>query len=256
MCVDHDSHPPIPPIAGAAVDGTLVELTASDGNRFAAYRADAETQSGAGMIVVPDVRGLASFYEELALRFAAAGIDAIAIDYYGRTAGAKRRDAGFDIAAHVGRVTWAGLRADAIAAADHLRQERAVRSIFSVGFCIGGRISFLLATVPGLDASGVVGFYGFPVGPSRNDTPAPADVAASMQSPVLGIFGGDDQEVPRERVDAFRSALKGAGVEHEIIVVPGAPHSFFDRKQEAFATASAEAWDAIRAFVREHTAPA
>jgi carboxymethylenebutenolidase len=51
-------------------------------------------------------------------------------------------------------------------------------------------------------------------------------------------------------VSAFRSALEVAGVDHRIIVVPGAPHSFFDRKQESFTAASAEAWQAVLAFVR------
>src|SRR5688572_25732613 len=114
MCVDHDSRPRIAPIEGAAFDGSLVELTAADGNRLAAFRADASSPTGAAMLVLPDVRGLAPFYEELALRFAESGIDAIAIDYYGRTAGAQRRAADFDHAQHSAELTWAGVRADAI----------------------------------------------------------------------------------------------------------------------------------------------
>jgi carboxymethylenebutenolidase len=256
MCVDDDSRPPIAPIAGAAVDGSFVELTTVDGSRCAAYCAHPSTSTGAGIIVLPDVRGLAPFYEELALRFAETGIDSVAIDYYGRTAGARRRDADFDGTSHASRTTWAGLRADAIAGGEHLRAEHGVRSLFSIGFCMGGRLSFLLATVPELGLSGAIGFYGWPVGPWRNDMPAPADVTASMRAPLLAIFGGDDQGIGPEKVTTFRSALESAGVDHEIISVPGAPHSFFDRKQDAFATASAEAWDAVRAFVREHTAPA
>jgi carboxymethylenebutenolidase len=253
MCVDHDSRPPISPIAGAAVDGVALELSAADGNRFAAYRADASSPSGAGMIVVPDVRGLAPFYEELALRFAEAGVDAIAIDPYGRTAGAQRREEGFDHAPHATQTTWAGLRADAITAGEHLREARGARSLFSIGFCMGGRISFILASVPELALSGAIGFYGWPVGPRRDDSPAPIDVAPSMTAPVLGIFGGDDQGIPSEQVSAFRSALEKADVDHRIMVMQGAPHSFFDRKQDTFAAASREAWDAVRAFVREHS---
>ena len=134
MCVDHDSHPPVAPIAGAAVDGSFVELSAADGTRCAAYCAHASASTGAGMIVLPDVRGLAPFYEELALRFAEAGVDSIAIDYFGRTAGAERRGADFDNGPHTSQTTWAGLRTDAIAGAEHLRAEHGVRSLFSVGF--------------------------------------------------------------------------------------------------------------------------
>ena len=96
-----------------------VELTAADGTRCAAYCARPSAPTGAGIIVLPDVRGLAPFYEELALRFAEAGIDSVAIDYYGRTAGARRRDADFDHTPHTSRTTWAGLRADAIAGGQH-----------------------------------------------------------------------------------------------------------------------------------------
>ncbi len=87
MCFDDDSHPPIDPIAGAAIEHEVLELRAADGNRLAAFHALAERPSGIGMLVLPDVRGLFPYYEELALRFAELGVDALAIDYYGRTAG-------------------------------------------------------------------------------------------------------------------------------------------------------------------------
>ena len=71
MCFDLDSRPPIAPIAGGALDSEELTLTASDGTRFSAFRARAAHPTGAGMIVLPDVRGLHAYYEELALRFAA-----------------------------------------------------------------------------------------------------------------------------------------------------------------------------------------
>ena len=63
MCFDLDSRPPIAPIAGGALDSTRLTLTAADGNRFAAFRARAAAPTGAGMIVLPDVRGLHPYYE-------------------------------------------------------------------------------------------------------------------------------------------------------------------------------------------------
>ena len=87
MCFDHDSRPPIAPIAGGALDGALVELTARDGNRFAAFRARPSGPARAAVVILPDVRGLHPYYEELALRFAERGVDALAIDWFGRTAG-------------------------------------------------------------------------------------------------------------------------------------------------------------------------
>jgi carboxymethylenebutenolidase len=250
MCFDHDSHPPIEPIAGGAIAHHHLELTAGDGNRFAAFRADAASPTGAGMIVLPDVRGLHRYYEELALRFAEAGIDAIAIDYFGRTAGIGDRGEGFEFQPHVAATTWAGLQADVAAAADHLRAERGVTDLFDIGFCFGGRLATNLGTVAGLDLAGVISFYGWPVGPGRNDMPAPAEVADQLRCPVLAIFGGADPGIPAEAVESFRAALVGAGADHRVIAYEGAPHSFFDRKQAEFAEASAAAWTEVLAFVR------
>ena len=115
MCFNADSHPPIPPLAGAAVDHEDLVVTASDGNRFAAFQAQASTPSGAAMLVLPDVRGLYPFYEELALRFAEAGIDALAIDYFGRTAGTTKRDDDFAYMPHVQQLAWDRVTADAAA---------------------------------------------------------------------------------------------------------------------------------------------
>lgn len=252
MCFDTDSEPPIAAMAGGSIGSRSMELVAADGNRFAAFAADAAEPTGAGIIVLPDVRGLFHYYEELALRFAEAGVDALAIDYYGRTAGASRRDADFEYAPHNERTTWAGLQADLLAAAEELRRSRAVSALFAVGFCFGGRVSFLASTVPELSMDGVIGFYGWPVGPSRNDTPAPADVAARIDAPVLGLFGGADPGISSADVATFEDALTAAGVEHRLVTYAGAPHSFFDRKQAQHADESTAAWQEVLGFMEAH----
>src|SRR5439155_1635510 len=81
MCYSDDARPPLPPVGGAASDQGEIHLTSADGNRFMAYFAHAADPSGAGMVVMPDVRGVHAFYKELAQRFAEAGIDAVA--FYG-----------------------------------------------------------------------------------------------------------------------------------------------------------------------------
>lgn len=236
-------------MAGGAVDGTRLHLTSADGARFVAFAANASpTPTKAAMIVLPDVRGLHRYYEELAMRFAEAGIDALAIDYFGRTAPSDTRGADFEHMPHVGRTTWAGLQADIGAAAAHLRAKEP-RRLFTVGFCFGGRIALLTATLPELDVAGAIGFYGWPTGRSRNDTPAPADVAGHNLAPVLGIFGGADEGITPDLVATYEAALAAAGAAHEIVTYPGAPHSFFDRRQTDFADASTDAWRRILDFV-------
>jgi carboxymethylenebutenolidase len=101
MCHDDDSAPPIPRIAGAAVSHDDIVLEAADGNRFAAFDATPERPSSTGVVVLPDVRGLYRFYEELALHFAERRIHAVAIDYFGRTAGIGKRGDDFEYGEHV-----------------------------------------------------------------------------------------------------------------------------------------------------------
>src|SRR5919197_6150150 len=110
MCFDHDSSPPIAPISGAAVSHDDLVLEAADGNRFAAFAASPDEPGGAGVVILPDVRGLYRFYEELALRFAEHGVAAVAIDYFGRTAGVGERDDDFPYMDHVAATTQEGIQ--------------------------------------------------------------------------------------------------------------------------------------------------
>jgi carboxymethylenebutenolidase len=251
MCFDADALPPLPPLHGSALDARDLVLTAADGTRVAAYAARAEQPSGAGVVICPDVRGLFHFYEELALRFAESGVDAIAFDYFSRTAGTGSRDAEFDYGVHVPLTRIETLNQDVAAAAAHLRSPEggSVDRLFTLGFCMGGRISFLQATQPDLHLAGVVGFYGVPQASSRSTLPAPVELAGQFSCPVLGLFGGADQAIPADARDAFDRALGAAGVEHTFVVYDGAPHSFFDRKATEFADASADAWRQALGFM-------
>ena len=226
-------------------------LEAADGNRLAAFVATPEESTGACVVILPDVRGLYRFYEELALRFAERGHRAIAIDYFGRTAGAEKRGEDFDYMAHTAQTTDDGVQADTAAAVAHLR-EGGCTSIATVGFCFGGRHSWL-ATAAGHGLAGAIGFYGRP-GVGGDGSPGPTQRAAELQGPILGLMGGDDQGIPVEEVDAFEAALDAAAVENELVVYPGAPHSFFDRKQEEFAAESEDAWSRVLAFLERAVA--
>ncbi len=257
MCFDLDSRPPISPIAGAAVDGVRTVLKAADATDFSVFSATPNAPSGAAILILPDVRGLHAFYEELALRFAEAGVEAISVDYFGRTAGLVSDDSRgeeFDYQAHMGEVQWPSLLADMRAATAELRSRAGVRAVFATGFCFGGRLAYDAGTQPDLDMAGVIGFYGWPgSGAGRGGVPSPTDDAAKFTCPVLGLFGAADQGIPREVRDQFEQALTQAGVEHELVSYPGAPHSFFDRKAAEFNDASSDAWRRVLEFVRDHT---
>jgi len=154
MCFDTDSTPPIPVLSGAAVAHDSLVLTAADGNEFAAFAAEPDDPSDVGIVILPDVRGLYRFYEELALRFAERGYAAIAFDYFGRTAGVAKRDDDFEYAPHVQQTTPETVQADVGASVVYAR-ERGAASVFTVGFCMGGRHSWL-ASAAGHGLAGAI----------------------------------------------------------------------------------------------------
>jgi carboxymethylenebutenolidase len=249
VCFELDSAPPIPVMRGAAVSHENLLLEAEDGNRFAAFAARPEDDSAVGVVILPDVRGLYRFYEELALRFAERGIAAVAIDYFGRTAGAAKRDDDFEYMPHVEQTTPAGIQADVQAAVEQLRSGGA-QAVFTVGFCLGGRNSWL-AAAGGHGLAGAIGFYGRP-GEGSGGSPGPTQRASELEAPVLALQAGADQHITAADNAAFDEALAAAGVEHEVVTYEGAPHSFFDRKQEEFSGASEDAWGRVLAFIERH----
>ena len=248
MCFDSDSLPPIPVLSGSAVSHDDLVLDAADGNRFAAFAATPEEAGTTGIVILPDVRGLYRFYEELALRFAERGFAAIAFDYFGRTAGVAKRGEDFEYMEHVQQTTPQGVQADVGACVAWLR-EHGCTSVFTVGFCFGGRNSWL-AAASGHGLAGAVGFYGMPA--ERNGVPGPTQRAAEIRAPILALQAGADQNITAEHNAAFDEALAAAGVEHEVVTYRGAPHSFFDRKFQEHAAASDDAWQRVVAFVERH----
>jgi carboxymethylenebutenolidase len=246
MCYGDDARPPLPPISGAAADHGDIVLTAADGTKFAAYFARASKPTGAGMVVLPDVRGVHHFYKELAERFAEAGIDSVAIDYFGRTAGIGDRSDAFEFMPHVQQTTPEGIAQDTAAGIAYLKSKDggAVKSVFTVGFCFGGSNSYNQSAMQdGLD--GAIGFYGRPV---RSEPFVP-----KMKAPLLVFVAGADAATPLEASMDFDKKLTEAGVEHETKVYPDAPHSFFDRGFAEWKDACDDAWRRMLDFVKKHS---
>ena len=250
MCHDPDSVPPVygDPRTSVRDAGPLI-LTSADATVFAAYSALPSRVRGAGVLVLPDNRGLSGFYEALCVRLAEQGHPAVAIDYYGRTAGTASRDADFPFMEHLLKTTRDTLYAD-IEAGLSLLPGKAC----TLGFCFGGRLAFLSASAR-FDVAGVVGFYGFP--DELFGTPGPTQLAGSFTAPVLGLFGGTDEGIPPQTIAAFEQALASAGVQRELVVYPGMPHSFFDipaggdtEADDSRDLACADAWQRVLAFLQ------
>jgi carboxymethylenebutenolidase len=237
VCFPDGSLAPRAPFAGTAGADRALTLASADGTVLMAHEARASAPSGIGFVVLPDIRGLHEYYRQLTERLAECGWDAVAIDYFARTAPDDDRSDAFDWQAHIPLTTPEGIAADVQAAVAHLGVER----VFTVGFCFGGSFSWRQsADTPGL--AGCVGFYGRPerVGP---------DLAA-MTAPLLLLHAGADPHIPTEDVEKLASAVP---VEAELHVFDGMPHSFFDRTAPEHAAECDRAWELIRDFVERRS---
>ena len=239
MCFSSDQHPPLPPKSSEVGAHGPTELVAQDGNHFRAYDATPVTRRGASLVLLPDIRGMHPYYTDLALAFATAGIDTVAVDPYGRTAGVTARDEAFEFMPHAKALTSEQVLADSHAAAARLR-ERSDDPVFTLGFCKFGGESWLLAASD-LGASGCMGFYGRPG--------AAQEVVDQMTAKVLILAAGADQATSPEDNAAFDRALTESGTEHEFVIYDGAPHSFFDRSFGDWASACDDAWGRMLGFI-------
>jgi carboxymethylenebutenolidase len=238
MCYGDDARPPAPPTQGPVGDHGDLVLTSADGTQFGAYYAHPEGGSARAVVILPDVRGLHSFYKELALRFAEAGLHAVAFDFFGRTAGIGSRDEDFPFREHVDQTVPAKIAEDVGAAAAWLRQQPGVASVYTVGFCFGGAQSWAQSAAAH-DLAGCVGFYGVP---SRV-----ADLVPMMRSPLLMLAAGEDF-TPVDAVEGFAEQVRAQGVDAQLEVFPGMPHSFFDRSFGEHKEACDRAWQVMLGF--------
>jgi carboxymethylenebutenolidase len=239
MCFEPTSRPPSPPWSGHLQASDRLTIESADGTAVAARLATSDAAGAPGIVVLPDVRGLHAYYEALADELAHAGVHALAIDLYARTAGVGYRDESFDIGPHRAAATDAGLGTDVDAALAHLRALGA-KQTFVLGFCFGGRGAFMQASKP--EVAGVVGFYGWPAREQDGASPVQQARDGLAMAPVLALYGGADEKITRDDIAAFHGALAAAGVPHDSVVYPGAPHSFFDRKMDEHAEACHDAW--------------
>lgn len=255
MCYDDKAQPPLPPGNTNPAEGEDLVLTAADGTQFAAYFAHPVSAAGLGaqILIYPDVRGLHQFYKELALRFAEVGIPALALDYFGRTAGLTGRDDSFEFWPHVQQIQLDTFAQDVKASMEYLRgKSEGNARVYVVGFCMGGSFALLTGTNQELGFAGLVPFYS---GLTRafGGQGTVLDNASKVAYPVLGFFGGADQGIPESDVRKLEESLDAAGVANTITIYPGAPHSFFDRRATEYAEASADSWQQMLSFISSGT---
>jgi len=222
---------------------TTVRLTTNDGD-MDVYDATPRGTAKGAVIVLQEAFGVNEHIEEVCRRMAAAGYRATAPHLFHRTGDPVLDYGNFEkLMPHMQGLSEAGLLEDIDVALGHLGGEGfSAPRVGVVGFCMGGSVSFLAGVRRTLGAA--VTFYGGGVAEGRFGMPPLVEMAGSLQTPWLGLFGDQDQGIPVDQVEALRAAVATATVPTEIVRYPEAGHGFHcDARPDSYhRSAATDAW--------------
>ena len=227
-------------------------LQVGDGSSMRAY--EARPQSGkprAGLMVFQEAFGVNAHIRDVTERLAREGYHALAPELYHRTApGFEGAYNNFEaVMPHVKALTNEGLEADVRAAYIWLNEYHVDPNEFiaCVGFCMGGRVSFLANSVLPLKAS--ISFYGGGIAPNPM-TSGLLDRAGSLQAPQLFFWGGLDKHIGPEQRQAVLDAVSHAQKRFVNVEFSDADHGFFcDARPSYNAAAAQQAWALSQSFL-------
>ncbi len=223
----------------------MVEYQGPNGESLSGYVARPEGDvPHPSVIVVQEWWGLNEHIKDVTRRFAQAGYVALAPDlYHGQVATepdeARKLVMELDMPAAVQEI---GSAADFLLGQDYVSGEQ----VGVLGFCMGGGLALQAA----LNDAGTgryavaIPFYGSPLTPEQ---------AATVQTPILGLYGADDGGIPAADVKAMQDALTKAGVDNSFTIYEGAPHAFFNDTRESYRPeAAADAWEQTLAWLQKY----
>lgn len=231
----HDSPIPTPAATTAPVRETTSERVAYaevDGQKVYGYLSRPENAGGAlpGLIVIHEWWGLNDNVRDEARRLAAEGYVTLAVDLYGGRTATEVKDA---------MGLSQGLSRNPGPAEDNLRQAYRYLSatagaprVGSIGWCLGGRWSLKTALLLPADLDATVIYYG--------SVDVPENELATLQMPVLGLFGSKDPVIPLRTVEAFQASMQRLGKKAEVKVYEGAGHAFANPSGTSYQAAAAE----------------
>ncbi len=212
-----------------------------------------------GILVFSEIFGVNQNIKNVCMRLADQGYVTVTVGHFHRE---EEPVTPFD-RSEIGREKRSRLKdsnliAETRAVVEYLKGHEAVggNRIGSLGFCLGGRLSYLAAcTVPELAACVV--FYGGGIvndNPTENMPVPPVEMTANIQCPVLGHYAEEDHTVPPEHLERIRRALRDHGKDHDIIQYPGTVHGFAnDSKPDSHEpNATNLAWERTLAFLAKN----
>jgi len=235
------------PIPGASPDAALpTEAITFSGPRGVLQGAWASAAAPRGaVLVIHENRGLNDHIRSVAGRFAAAGYSALALDLLSEEGGTAALGDVANATAALGNAAPERFVEDMRAALDELARRVPGAAIGAIGFCFGGGMMWRMVASGDPRLAAVAPFYG--------QFPAGADLGESTAA-VLGVYGELDMRINASRADA-ENALTAAGLEHELITLPGANHAFFnDTGMNYNAVAAEEAWTRVLAWFEQYLA--
>jgi carboxymethylenebutenolidase len=236
------------------VTGSAVQLNTSDGKMDAYVAQPKNGGNFPGVVVIQEAFGVNDHIKKVTDRIAAEGYVAIAPDIYYRESERIIPYSEMPKAiAALQRVVDGKAMEDVGAAIAHLKSQNNVKSgsVGVIGFCMGGRLTYLAAAHHANDVKCAVPFYGggIPMG-----NPSPLSRTKEIKCPMYLFFGAKDQLIPKEHVDQIKAELTANKVPFQLEVYPDAGHGFFcdDRAMSYNEGAAKDAWDKTKAFFAQH----
>jgi carboxymethylenebutenolidase len=217
------------------------------------YDAKPDGEPRGGVIVVQEAFGVNDHIEDVARRFAAEGYRALAPHLFHRTGDPRIGYTDFaQVMPQMSALTTEGILEDVDAALSAFDRDGLPASkVAIVGFCMGGTVATIVAARREL--GGAVSFYGGGVAEGRFGGQPLIDIAPSLRTPWLGLYGDEDTSIPVDQIEQLREAAARASVPTELVRYPGAQHGFHcDQRPDNYDEASAkDAWRRAIAFLRE-----
>ena len=228
------------------------ETITVDGNPMRLYIAHPEGEGPfACVVVIQNQDGVTEFTQEMTRRVATAGYLGIAPELYHREGEPKTAEQVANLK-HSRRDT--NVITDINATIDYLRgcADADAGRLGIVGFCMGGRVAFLMATAS-KSFKAAVDFYGGGVYAKWGDRPAPAEFAGAISCPIQGHFGDLDKNPPPAEMRRLDAELTNLGKSHEFFFYAGAPHGFNRKGWDGYRPeADAASWTRTVSFFGQH----
>ena len=251
------------PVAGEIVVTSANGLAVADGKvpsgdfQIPIYEARPATAGKYPVVlVIPEIFGMHEHIKDTTRRLAKEGFLSITFEPYAREGGVLNLPDIESVRKVVDSVPDGRIMGDLDALVFYAKQHPAVRAdrIGVTGFCRGGMYPLLFAA-HSRDVKAAVAWYGQlrPAKKTGIRAVGPLDVAAQINSPVLGLYGEADLGIPVADVKEMEIALKGAGKTTEFVIYPGAPHAFFaDYRPSYRDEAAKDAWGRCTAWFNKY----